>query len=81
MIRYNQWKICLYEHFVRANEVIIAKLLKDETEADRILKDNVENRLFIFLPQIIEKLEFWYYNEYLDINYPEKVSQIIVEMK
>lgn len=78
---YNEWKICLYEHFVRANEVIIAKLLKDDKKANEIMKDNVENRSFIYLPQIVEKLEYWYYNEYLEKSYEEKVSEIINTMK
>lgn len=74
---YNEWKICLYEHFVRANEVIIAKLLKDNKKAKEILEDNVKNRSFIYLPKIIGQLEYWYYNEYLDKSYTEKVSEII----
>lgn len=78
---YNQWKISLYEHFVRANEVIIAKLLGNKNEADKILKDNVKDRSFTYLPQIIEKLEFWYYKEYLDMSYEEKVREIIKELK
>lgn len=78
---YNQWKICLYEHFVRASEVIIARLLGDKMEADKILKDNIEDRSFVLLPQIIEKLEFWYYNQYLDMSYEDKVKEIIAEMK
>ncbi|KAB1153399.1 DUF4932 domain-containing protein [Tenacibaculum aiptasiae] len=78
---YSQWKFSLYEHFVRANEVIIAKLLGDKTEANKILKDNIDNRSFILLPQIVEKLEFWYYNEYLNMSYDEKVNEIIAEMK
>lgn len=78
---YNDWKICLYEHFVRANEVIVARLLNDQQKADGILKDNYQNRSFIYLPQIIEKLEFWYYNEYFEKTYEEKVSEIIQELK
>ncbi len=78
---YNQWKICLYEHFNRANEVIIAKRLGDEIKANDILKDNIQNRLFIYLPQIIEKLEFWYNNEFLDKTYEHKVGEIISELK
>lgn len=78
---YNEWKICLYEHFVRANEVIIANLLKDDKKADEIMKDNVENRSFIYLPQIVEKLEYWYYNEYLEKSYEEKVSEIVNTLK
>ncbi len=78
---YNQWKICLYEHFNRANEVIIARHLGDEAQANVILKDNIENRSFIYLPQIIEKLEFWYNNEFLDKTYEGKVEEIISELK
>lgn len=78
---YNQWKICLYEHFTRANEVIIAKLIGDGSKANEILKDNIESKYFIYLPQIIEKLEFWYYNEYFLKTYEQKVSEIIAELK
>lgn len=78
---YNQWKICLYEHFNRANEVIIARHLGDEVKANELLKDNIENRSFIYLPQIIQKLEFWYNNEFLDITYEQKVNEIISELK
>jgi len=77
---YNQWKICLYEHFNRANEVIIARHLGDEAKANDILKDNIENRSFIYLPQIIEKLEFWYDNEFLDKTYEYKVNEIISKL-
>lgn len=78
---YTEWKICLYEHFVRANEVIVTRLLNENQKADEILKDNYENRSFIYLPQIIEKLEYWYNNEYLDKSYEEKVKEIVSELK
>ena len=78
---YTDWKICLYEHFVRANEVIITRLLNEKQKADEILKDNYENRSFVYLPQIIEKLEFWYYNEFFEKTYEEKVKEIISELK
>lgn len=78
---YTDWKICLYEHFVRANEVIITRLLNEKQKADVILKDNYENRSFVYLPQIIEKLEFWYYNEFLEKTYEEKVKEIVSELK
>ncbi|MCZ4244265.1 DUF4932 domain-containing protein [Pedobacter punctiformis] len=74
---YNQWKICLYEHFNRAGEVVIARLIKDDKKAEQILKDNVENRSYIYLPQIVEKLEYWYNNEYFTKTYDQKISEII----
>ncbi|WP_298141125.1 DUF4932 domain-containing protein, partial [Flavobacterium sp.] len=78
---YTEWKICLYEHFVRANEVMVTRLLNENQKADEILNDNYKNRSFIYLPQIIEKLEFWYYNEYFDKTYEEKIREIIQELK
>jgi len=78
---YNQWKICLYEHFNRANEVIIARLIGDNNKAEKILQENVKNKSFIYLPQIVENLEYWYNNEFLNKTYEQKVSDIIAEMK
>ncbi|PAC31974.1 DUF4932 domain-containing protein [Flectobacillus sp. BAB-3569] len=78
---YSQWKICLYEHFNRANEVIIARLIGDNKKAEKILQENVKNKSFIYLPQIVEKLEYWYNNEFLDKTYDQKVSDIIAELK
>ncbi|MRX41008.1 DUF4932 domain-containing protein [Flavobacterium sp. LC2016-23] len=77
---YNEWKICLYEHFVRAGEIVIAKLLGDDNKAQEIMNDNVTNRSFIYLPQIAEKLEYWYYNEFFTKTYPQKVDEIISEL-
>lgn len=78
---YNQWKICLYEHFNRANEVIIARLIGDNNKSEKILQENVKNKSFIYLPQIVEKLEYWYNNEFLNKTYEQKVSDIIAELK
>jgi hypothetical protein len=58
---YPTWESCLYEHFVRATEVVIARNLGKKKEADALLKSYVEGRKFIYLPQIIASLEK--YNE------------------
>lgn len=78
---YNDWKICLYEHFVRAGEVITARLVGDPLKAQEILDDNVRNRSFIYLPQIIGELEHWYDQEYLSKTYEQKVNEIIRRLK
>lgn len=54
---YNTWKACLYEHFVRAGEVVIAKLLGDTAGAQRLRTHYIEDRSFIYLPVIIAELE------------------------
>lgn len=78
---YDQWKICLYEHFNRAGEVLVARLVGDPAKADELLQDNVANREFRYLPQIVEKLDYWYYHEYLDKSYQQKVEEIVAELR
>lgn len=72
---YTNWKICLYEHFVRAGEIMIARNLNKKREAESLLADYVENRKFIYLPVIIEELER--YNDSRIISYPETIQSIM----
>jgi hypothetical protein len=78
---YNEWKICLYEHFTRAGEVLTARLVDDPRKAQELLEDNVQQRHFKYLPQIVEQLQYWYDHEYLDKSYPEKVQEIIAGLR
>ncbi|PYF74464.1 DUF4932 domain-containing protein [Pedobacter nutrimenti] len=56
---YNTWKICLYEHFVRAAEVLIARRLGKTKNADILLNHYVKDRKFIYLPELISILEHY----------------------
>ena len=54
---YTRWKACLYEHFVRAGEIIIAQNLGNHADAQRLRTHYIEDRKFIYLPAIVEELE------------------------
>jgi hypothetical protein len=54
---YNDWKSCLFEYFVRAGEVVIARKLGNGPSADRLLQHYVRDRKFVYLPLVIEELE------------------------
>jgi len=54
---YQNWKSCLYEHFVRASEVIIARNLGKQKEAEELKASYIGKRKFIYLEPIIESLE------------------------
>jgi len=54
---YPTWKTCLYEHFVRAGEVVIARNLGHEADAERIKNHYITNRKFIYLDTLIMELE------------------------
>jgi len=56
---YAVWENCVIEHFVRAGEIIIPELLKNKTNTDPILKDYINNRGFIYLPFIINRLKYY----------------------
>lgn len=78
---YNSWKICLYEHFVRAGEVLIAKNLEDLKTARKILDENTREKSFIYLPKIVSKLAKWQKSEADSKTYEQIVSEIIGELK
>lgn len=78
---YNEWKICLYEHFTRAGEVLTARLVGDPAKAQELLAENVQQRHFRYLPQIVRQLQYWYDNEYLLKSYPQKVTEIIATLQ
>ncbi len=78
---YNDWKICLYEHFTRAGEVLTARLVGDDAKARALLAENEQQRHFRYLPQIVEQLQYWYDHEYLDKSYPQKVEEIIAGLR
>jgi hypothetical protein len=56
-ISYPNWKICLYEHFVRAGEVVIARRLGQPQSAEALYKYHHDELGFVYLPQIIQALE------------------------
>jgi hypothetical protein len=78
---YNEWKICLYEHFTRAGEVLTARLVGDPVKAQELLQDNVTQRHFRYLPQVVTQLQYWYDHEYLTKSYPQKVQEIIATLR
>lgn len=78
---YGDWKICLYEHFTRAGEVLTARLVGDPAQAQALLADNVQQRHFRYLPQVVEQLQYWYDHEYLDKSYPQKVQEIVAGLR
>ncbi|SDF88146.1 protein of unknown function [Dyadobacter soli] len=54
---YPAWKTCLYEHFVRAGEVVIARNLGHHEDAERIRNHYINNRKFIYLDTLITELD------------------------
>ncbi|WP_034889504.1 DUF4932 domain-containing protein [Gillisia sp. Hel_I_29] len=78
---YSKWKYTLYEHFVRAGEIFIAKQLNDEITAQKLSHDYIENREFIYLRQIIPAMEKWYNKKYFTHTYSDFVKETIENLK
>src|SRR6186713_2605571 len=55
---YTMWLMSLYEHLVRAGEVIVADKIGDSTRAVIILQDNLKKG-FIYLPFMVQELQKW----------------------
>jgi len=75
---YVSWKACLYEHFVRAGEVIVAEKLGDTAGARKGMEDNLKGG-FIYLPFIVEKLRA--YDKDKSLTYDATVWAIIEELR
>ena len=54
---YNTWKACVYEHFVRAGEIIIAEKLGDKDGAKRLQSEYEQDRKFKYIPTILVELK------------------------
>jgi Domain of unknown function (DUF4932) len=50
---YKSWKTCLYEHIVRANEVVINEVVFGKEKSREVYKDFLENGKWIYLKGII----------------------------
>jgi len=58
---YGTWKACLYEHWTRANEIILNRIIYGKETADSLLKKMTEEDKWIYLPGLVDLLD----NEYL----------------
>lgn len=57
---YTRWKSCLYEHFVRAGEILIAQNLGHRKRAAQLKSHYIIDRHFIYLPTILQQLEIYH---------------------
>jgi Domain of unknown function (DUF4932) len=77
---YLNWTVCLYEHFVRAGEVVIARKLGNFKDADRTLQENTR-KSFIYLPIIVTELEYYAKNKNTFKSYDDFVPSVIEKLK
>lgn len=76
---YPAWKVCLIEHFVRAGEIVIARNLGNNADAEQLMNHYITNRKFIYLPVILKELET--YNQNRTISYPKAVEKAMQQLK
>lgn len=72
---YSNWKSCLYEHFVRTGEIIIAQNLGRKTETDQLKSFYINTRKFIYLPTILMELD--QYNRSKNLSYSKSIEKTI----
>ncbi|RYU95262.1 DUF4932 domain-containing protein [Emticicia agri] len=76
---YNTWRASLYEHFVRAGEIIIAEKLGDKLGAENLLEQYVEERQFRYIPTILIELRKYDAGQYK--SYDETVLEAMKEIE
>ncbi|OIQ36864.1 MAG: hypothetical protein BM563_09885 [Bacteroidetes bacterium MedPE-SWsnd-G1] len=57
---YSNWNTCMIEHFVRAGEVIIRRLMGDNKQGEELLNEYAKNRNFVYLKNIVDHLSYYH---------------------
>lgn len=73
---YIMWTSCLYEHFVKAGEAIIAEKIGDTARAKVFIQDAVKAG-FIYVPFIVDELKKWDKNYSGAVSYDEAVLNTV----
>lgn len=76
---YITWKACLYEYFVRAGEVVIARQSGREEDARRLLDYHTHERKFADLPVVVDVLSR--YARTSAMSYTDAVKQVLDRWK
>lgn len=76
---YNTWQGCVFEYFVRAGEVVIARKLGNQEAAEKLQKHYMHDRKFMYLPLIIEELEK--YDRDPGMTYQQAVNKAMERLK
>ncbi len=69
---YANWESCVIEHFVRAGEVLVPELMGDSSMRENILEFHTQQKQFVYLPFIVERLS--HYRIEKELSYPESVN-------
>ncbi len=77
---YTQWTMCLYEHFVKAGEILISRYMGQKDEAEKMLTSFV-NDGFIYLPFILKEFKEYTITNYSDRNYDSFVVKVMKHLK
>lgn len=68
---YGNWSTSMVEHFVRSGEVILAEQIGNTNLKEKLLTEFVEDREFIYLPFIVDKLTHYRYQK--ELSYDDAV--------
>ena len=77
---YTNWQMCLYEHFVKAGEILIARKLGTAKNEAANIRENV-NGGFIYLPFIVKELEGYDKSTGVERNYFQFVQTALEHLK
>ena len=75
---YLNWETCVIEHFVRAGEVLVPESMGDHSASESLLSNYSEERQFVYLSYIVDKLRSYRYEE--GLAYPEAVRRTMVDL-
>lgn len=76
---YKTWKTCLYEHLVRANEVILNEIILGHKKADELRTDFINNGKWIYLDDFIAVIKDYYLKDIQKFKTQNDIMPLILE--
>jgi len=77
---YTNWQMCLYEHFVKAGEIMISRYMGQQERSARMMNDFVKDG-FIYIPFIVKEMEQYEKIPYTERDYDSFVLTIMEHLR
>ena len=76
---YKTWKTCLYEHLVRANEIVLNEMIFGKEKAEELRIDFVNNGKWIYIDDFINIIRNHYLKEQQKYKTQNEIMPLIIE--
>jgi hypothetical protein len=76
---YGNWKVCLYEHLVRANEIILNEIIFGQKKSDELRIEFINDGKWIYIDEFIKVIKEYYLKDKKKYKTQNEIMPLIIE--